>query len=101
VGVELENNFGRLREGNFVQRLWMSRFAFALNPNVVLTSFVQYDTDSQTVGTNTRLRWTFKPGKDLFIVWNRGWRRLLTTPNLSLIPDSEFLAIKLKWTFRG
>ncbi len=100
VGVELENNFGRLREGNFVQRLWMSRFAFALNPNVVLTSFVQYDTESQTAGTNTRLRWTFKPGRDLFVVWNRGWQRLLTRPELTLIPDSEFLAIKLRWTFR-
>jgi hypothetical protein len=98
--LEAQNNFGRLREGNFVQRLWQLRFTHAWSPNILLTSFVQYDTESHNVGTNTRLRWTFKPGKDLFVVWNRGWQRLLMRPQLALIPDSEFLAVKIKWTFR-
>lgn len=100
AGLDFQNNFGHLREGNFVQRLWQSNLSFAWNPNIVLTSFIQYDTESQNFGTNTRLRWTFKPGKDLFVVWNRGWRHLLNTPDLSLPPDNEFLAIKLRWTFR-
>jgi hypothetical protein len=52
------------------------------------------------VGANTRLRWTIKPGKDLFIVWNRGWRHVLATPDLALRPDSEYLAVKLRWTIR-
>ena len=100
LGLEAQNNFGRLREGNFVQRLWQLEFSRAWGPNVVLTSFIQYDTESQNVGANTRLRWTFKPGKDLFIVWNRGWQRLLMRPELTLRPDTEFLAVKLRWTFR-
>jgi hypothetical protein len=100
LGLEAQNNFGRLREGNFVQRLWQLEFSRAWGPNVVLTSFIQYDTESQNIGANTRLRWTFKPGKDLFVVWNRGWQRLLMRPELTLIPDTEFLAVKLRWTFR-
>jgi hypothetical protein len=100
VGLEALNNFGHLREGNFVQRLWQVNLARAWNPNIVFTSFIQYDTESRNVGANTRLRWTFKPGKDLFIVWNRGWRHLLDRPDLTLHPDSEFLAVKLRWTFR-
>ncbi len=100
LGLEAENNFGRLREGNFVQRLWQLEFAHAWGPNIVLTSFVQWDTESQNIGANTRLRWTFKPGKDLFIVWNRSWQRLLMRPELTVIPDTEFLAVKLRWTFR-
>ena len=100
LGLTTENNFGRLLEGNFVQRLWRTNFTFAWNPNMVLTSLIQYDTESRNVGANTRLRWTFKPGKDLFLVWNRGWQRVLMTSDLSLRPDSEFLAVKLKWTFR-
>ena len=43
---------------------------------------------------------TIKPGNDLFIVWNRGWQRLLTRPDLSLIPQSDLVAVKLRWTFR-
>ncbi len=100
IGLEAENNFGHLLEGNFVQRLWQTNFTFAWNPNIIFTSFIQYDTESQNLGTNTRLRWTIKPGRDLFLVWNRGWRHLYTSPDLSLVPDSEFLAVKLRWTFR-
>jgi hypothetical protein len=101
IGVSTENNFGHLKQGNFAQRLWQLQSAFALNSNLMLTSFIQYDTESQKVGSNTRLRWTLKPGNDLFIIWNRGWQRLITSRDeLSLVPDSELLAIKLRWTFR-
>ena len=98
--ADTENDFARLPAGNFVQRLWQLQGAYAWNPNLVLTSFVQYDTESQNVGTNTRLRWTIKPGNDLFIVWNRGWQRLIIRPELSLIPQSDVIAVKLRWTFR-
>jgi len=101
LGVGLLQNFGELEQGNFVQRLWQGQFAFALNPDIVFTSFVQYDTESQNVGNNVRLRWTFRPGSDLFIVWNRGWRRLILSPSdEGLIPESELIAVKLRWTFR-
>ena len=101
AGLAAENNFGRLRQASFVQRLWKLQFVYAWNPNLVLTSLVQYDTEAQNLGTNTRLRWTLKPGNDLFIVWNRGWRHLLTSPrDLTLVPETELLAVKLRWTFR-
>ncbi len=98
--IDTENDFAHMPEGNFVQRLWQLQGAYAWSPNLVLTSFVQYDTESQNVGTNTRLRWTIKPGNDLFIVWNRGWQRLVTRPDLSLVPQSDLIAVKLRWTFR-
>lgn len=101
VGLTAENNFGRLKEGSFVQRLWQLQSAFAWNPNLVFTSFIQYDSESQNLGTNTRLRWTIRPGNDLFIVWNRSWQRLIVSrDDLSLIPDTELIAVKLRWTFR-
>jgi hypothetical protein len=98
--LNTQNDFAHMPEGNFVQRLWQVQAAYAWNPNLILTSFIQYDTASQNVGTNTRLRWTIKPGRDLFIVWNRGWQRLLTRPDLSLVPQTDLVAIKLRWTFR-
>lgn len=97
---DTENDFGHLPEGNFVQRLWQLQGAYAWSPNLVLSSFVQYDTESQNVGINSRLRWTIKPGNDLFIVWNRGWQRLVTHPETSIIPESDLIAVKLRWTFR-
>jgi len=99
--ADVENDFGHLPQGNFVQRLWQLQGAYAWSPNLVLSSFIQYDTESQNVGTNTRLRWTIKPGNDLFIVWNRGWQRLILSPNeTSIVPQSDVIAVKLRWTFR-
>jgi uncharacterized protein DUF5916 len=98
--IDTENDFAHMPEGNFVEKLWQMHLDYAWNPNLILTSFVQYDTESQNVGTNTRLRWTIKPGNDLFIVWNRGWQRLVTRPDLSLVPQTDLVAVKLRWTFR-
>jgi hypothetical protein len=101
VEVSTENDFAHLREGNFVQRLWQLKGVYAWSPNLVLSSFVQYDTESQNVGTNTRLRWTIRPGNDLFIVWNRGWQKVIRDPHdLNLVPNAELFAVKLRWTFR-
>ena len=100
LDLQTENDFAHLPAGNFVQRLWSAQAAYAWNPNIVLSTFLQYDTESQNIGTNTRLRWTIKPGNDLFVVWNRGWQRMITEPRVTIIPQSDLLAIKLRWTFR-
>lgn len=101
LGVSSEQNFGDLEQGKFIQRLWQFNAAYAFNPDLVLTNFLQYDSESRNIGNNMRLRWTLKPGNDLFIVWFRGWKRLLTArEDLMVLPDSELLAVKLRWTFR-
>ncbi len=96
----MENDFAHMPEGNFVQRLWQFNGAFAWNPNLILTSFIQYDTESEAVGSNTRLRWTIKPGRDLFVVWNHSWQKIIPSPTLSLVPQADLIAVKLRWTFR-
>jgi hypothetical protein len=96
-----QNNFGHLPTGNFVQRLWQLQSAYAWNPNLILSSFIQYDHQSRNLGSNTRLRWTIKPGRDIYLVWNRSWRQALVHPDsLGLRPDSDLIAVKLRWTFR-
>ncbi len=101
AGVSSDQNFGTLKEGSFVLRLMQLNLTYAYNPNVVWTNFLQYDTESQNIGNNMRLRWTLKPGNDLFLVWNRGWQRLLLSRNdLSIVPDKDVLAVKMRWTFR-
>jgi hypothetical protein len=59
-----------------------------------------FNSDKLFMTGNTRLRWTIKPGNDLFVVCNWGWQRIVTDPHLSLIPQSDLIAVKLRWTFR-
>lgn len=100
LGLSTVNDFGRLKGGNFAQRLWQLQSAYAWNPDLVLTSFIQYDSESRNLGSNTRLRWTLKPGNDVFLIWNRAWESPIGRRDLSLLPESDLIALKVRWTFR-
>ena len=74
---------------------------YAFTPDLILSSYIQYDSDSRDLGANTRFRWTIKPGNDFFVVWNHGWRHPLAGEDwYSLHPVSDQLIVKLRWTFR-
>ncbi|MBL0170483.1 MAG: hypothetical protein IPP90_07060 [Gemmatimonadaceae bacterium] len=45
-----------------------------MSPNLQFNSYAQYDNQSDTFGANTRLRWTFSPLGDLFVVYNHNMR---------------------------
>jgi hypothetical protein len=49
---------------------------------------------------NARLRWTLRPGSDLFFVWNRNWTHPIGEGRLDLGPVSDQVALKLRfaWT---
>jgi len=57
---------------------------------------VQYDTESESVGTKTRLRWTFRPVADLFIVYHHNVRSILDRWQL----DSIQFLVKLEYAPR-
>jgi len=63
-------NMGRLDAGDFDQQLYGVRILANFSSDLQLTSFIQYDDVTRQVGTNTRLRWTFNPLGELFVVYN-------------------------------
>ncbi len=91
---------GRLPYGNFVQSLYQQRADMAFHPNLVLSLYAQYDNQTSNFGVNNRLRWTIQPGRDLFVVWNRGWQRPIADRRAFLLPDTDYWAVKLRWTIR-
>jgi hypothetical protein len=64
-----ENNIGRIPAGNFSKELMSARTALNINSDLNISIFVQYDNESNSVGSYSRLRWTFAPLGDLFIVY--------------------------------
>jgi len=63
-------NVGSLSAGDFVQNVFGVRAVLNWSSDLQLTSFLQYDDESDQIGTNTRLRWTFSPFGELFLVYN-------------------------------
>jgi len=68
--VNAERDIGRMPQGDFTTDLIGTRLQLNLSPDLTISSFVQWDNDSRRLGTNTRLRWTFNPLGDLFVVYN-------------------------------
>jgi hypothetical protein len=99
--LHAERDIGKLPEGDFTLDLWRLKVVYAFTPDLVLSSNIQYDSESRNLGANTRLRWTIQPGNDLFVVWARGWRRPLVSDELiSLDTVEDQITVKLRWTFR-
>ena len=59
----------------FKEQLLGARLELNVSPDLQLSTFTQYDTQSEELGTNNRLRWTFAPHGDLFIVHNHNLAR--------------------------
>ena len=91
-----ERNIGRLPAGRFTQTLVGTRVRVNISPDLSVASYAQYDTESDSVGVNTRLRWTFLPVADLFVVYNHNVRSLLDRWEL----DSNQLLVKLQYAWR-
>jgi hypothetical protein len=100
AGATVSDYFGHTPQGNFVERLYQFKGALSWSPDLSLSTFVQYDNVSYDLSSNTRLRWTFKPGDDFYVVWDRTWVRNVVRPGLNLDPDAESLIAKIRWTFR-
>jgi hypothetical protein len=95
-----ETDFGYLPQGNFVQRLYQLKVAYSFNPDLELSSFAQYDSSIGHTGVNARLRWIISPGRDFFLVFNRGVAASVDDPSARLAPISNVVIAKLRWDFR-
>jgi hypothetical protein len=91
-----ERNLGDLETGRFTQTLVGTRVRVNLSSDLSIASYAQYDTDSRSIGVNTRLRWTFVPVGDLFVVYNHNVRSLPERWEL----ESNQLLVKLQYAWR-
>jgi hypothetical protein len=63
-------NHVTLAQGAFTSHLAGSRITYTMTPLMFASALVQYRSDSRVVSTNARLRWEYRPGSELFVVYN-------------------------------
>jgi Domain of unknown function (DUF5916) len=97
IGVNGEHNMGRLPQGKFTEDVYGLVLGFNFSPDLTLRSFVQYDTESDSLGTNTRVRWTITPLSEMFFVINYNARK---PPGRDLRTQSYETILKLQYEFR-
>jgi hypothetical protein len=59
-----------LPQGAFVTTLVGSRVTYTMTPLMFTSALLQYNSETRSVSANVRLRWEYRPGSELFVVFN-------------------------------
>ena len=97
VEPRISINSAHLDEGNFVTKLMTARATFTVTPRMFASALVQYNSSTSSFSTNVRVRWEYRPGSDLFVVYSEGRD---TTPNAPIALQSRGLVVKYTQLFR-
>lgn len=96
LGIENENNFGYLPQGDFIIRLTQVEAAWSFTPDLAVSAFAQHDSITDEIGINARLQWIIQPGRELFVVFNHGIEPQLG--DLNRVPRTgNSVIVKLRW----
>ena len=69
----MEINDVNLVAGSFVSKVYRQRLAMAVTPQVLANVFVQFNDLSRLASLNARFNWHYRPGSDIFVVYNQTW----------------------------
>jgi hypothetical protein len=58
--------------GDFTAKLVSSRATYTVSPLMFVSGLVQYNSSNHSLGANVRFRWEYRPGSELFVVFNEG-----------------------------
>jgi Domain of unknown function (DUF5916)/Carbohydrate family 9 binding domain-like len=99
LSVEPTYSFNRvdLVEGRFTTHLAGSRVTYTMTPLMFVSALVQYNSGLNAVSTNARLRWEYRPGSELFVVYNE--ERDTLTPRFPAL-STRALIVKVNRLFR-
>lgn len=96
ISASYETNIVDLPVGNFTVDVVQVNFNILFSPDLAWNITNQWDSESEEFGVNSRIRWTIKPGNELFFVVNQ---EVDTSLNRWRTLKSD-ISSKAAWTFR-
>jgi hypothetical protein len=93
--------FARLPEGHFTAKIFTSNINYAASPILAFSNLIQFDNRSNNLGWQSRVRWTLRPGSDLFFAFNQGWLyELESERNRRFRAQDSKVSAKFQYSFR-
>jgi hypothetical protein len=96
VGMESDRRWVQLAQGDFTAQIYRLNLNLLFGPNLTWYNFAQYDNKTETIGWQSRLQWTIKPGKEVFLTFNSP----LIDPMERFRPEVYEARVKVKYTIR-
>jgi hypothetical protein len=88
----------KLPEGHFTTRLYRLVGETQFSPFIAVTNNVQYDSQSDVLGWQSRFRWIITPGNDLYVVYTHNWQDDPLRDRFDTL--DKRLASKILYTYR-
>jgi hypothetical protein len=79
--------------GDGTNNLVSTRLTYTVSPRMFFSALVQYQSRTDSISTNARFRWEYRPGSELFVVYNDGRNTLARG-----IPDIQNRSFVIKVT---
>jgi hypothetical protein len=96
VGGELIRNSVELSDIGFIAYIYRVNMNILFTPDITLYNFVQYDSQSERMGWQSRFQWILKPGREIFLVWNS----IISDPYERFQMEETTARLKVKFTIR-
>ena len=93
-------NHVKLPNGTFTAPLAITRLTYTFTPRLFFSGLLQYNSTSSVLGTNLRLRWEYRPGSELFVVYNDQRDTLLAPDQRFPMLQNRALVVKFTRLFR-
>ncbi len=71
--AEFVYNDVNLPQGDFEVEILRTRADVQFSPDLTWSTVVQWDNQSDRAGLNSRVRWEYEPGSEIFVVYNEGY----------------------------
>ncbi|MEO0630129.1 MAG: hypothetical protein AAFY46_05305, partial [Planctomycetota bacterium] len=62
-----------LPQGDFEVEILRTRADLQFSPDLTWSNVVQWDNQSNRASLNSRVRWEYSPGSEIFVVYNEGF----------------------------
>jgi hypothetical protein len=76
--------------------VFSTRASYSLSPDMFLKAFVQYNDERRLASFNALFWYVYRPGSDLYIVYDEGWNTDLPGP---LVPRVRNRSLSIKMTY--
>lgn len=96
AGLESDRKWVNLPDGDFVAQIYRVNLNFLFSPNISWYNFAQYESQTETIGWQSRFQWIIKPGKEVFFTFNSP----LIDPLERFRAEVYEARVKVKYTIR-
>ena len=100
IEPSLSINWVDLPHGTFITRLYRTRTTYTFTPRMFVSSLLQYNSSSDPVSTNLRLRWEYSPGSELFVVYTDERGTEVLAPRFADVLNNRAFVVKFNHLFQ-